>query len=356
MTKATVLFIGDPHFQVSNITSVELFLERITVLAVEKQPDAIIIAGDLLHNHERLHTIALNKAYELVKRLRDISPTYVLVGNHDYIQNQQFLTSNHWMNGMKEWHNTVIVDRVHVASIQGFKMIMVPYVPPGRFIEALDTVHAKCEEWRDAACIYAHQEFQGCKMGSMVSTDGDAWPEDGPYVVSGHIHSRQTPQPNIYYSGSAMQHAFGESEVNSIAHLTFTDPAQKYTLDEIDLDLPRKRIVHMDMNEIDSYSQPNTQDELKLTLSGDQQQFKAFKKTERYTNLLKSGTKVVFKPTRAELKEEREKSTKNACELNMDFPSLLRTLVDRQRNPYLLQTMEHIVNDRAVDIKDILYL
>lgn len=110
------------------------------------------------------------------------------------------------------------------------------------------------------------------------------------------------------------------------------------------------------MNEIDSYSQPNTQDELKLTLSGDQEQFKAFKKTERYTNLLKGGTKVVFKPTRAELKEEREKSTKNACELNMDFPSLIRTLVDRQRNPYLLQTMEHIVNDRAVDIKDILYL
>ena len=108
----SVLFIGDPHFQVSNIPEVELFMEKIINLATEKQPDIIVIAGDILHTHERLHTIALNKAYELVDNMRKITKTYVLVGNHDYIQNQQFLTDNHWMNAMKEWKNTVIVDQV----------------------------------------------------------------------------------------------------------------------------------------------------------------------------------------------------------------------------------------------------
>ena len=98
-----VLFIGDPHIQVTNIIEVELFMERLIDLASQNTPDIIIIAGDLLHTHERLHTIALNKAYEMVDKMRLIAPTYVLVGNHDYISNQQFLSENHWMTAMKEW-------------------------------------------------------------------------------------------------------------------------------------------------------------------------------------------------------------------------------------------------------------
>ena len=36
----------------------------------------------------------------------------LLVGNHDYINNQQFLTNNHWMNAMKDWNNVTIIDKV----------------------------------------------------------------------------------------------------------------------------------------------------------------------------------------------------------------------------------------------------
>ena len=45
----TVLFIGDPHFQISNLPEVDLFITEITKLAYDKLPDLIIIAGDLLH-------------------------------------------------------------------------------------------------------------------------------------------------------------------------------------------------------------------------------------------------------------------------------------------------------------------
>ena len=76
-------------------------MERMINLATEREPDLIIIAGDLLHTHERLHTLALNKAYEMVYVMRLIARTYVLVGNHDYIQNQQFLTSNYCMTSLQ---------------------------------------------------------------------------------------------------------------------------------------------------------------------------------------------------------------------------------------------------------------
>ena len=75
----SIIFIGDPHIQVTNIVEVELFMERIINLVTKKQPDIIIIAGDLLHTHERLHTIALNKAYELVGKYA-FSSTHICFG------------------------------------------------------------------------------------------------------------------------------------------------------------------------------------------------------------------------------------------------------------------------------------
>ena len=35
----------------------------------------VVIAGDILHNHERLHTTSLNKAYEFIDKVRSVSKT-----------------------------------------------------------------------------------------------------------------------------------------------------------------------------------------------------------------------------------------------------------------------------------------
>ena len=353
-----VLFIGDPHFQVNNIPEVELFMERIINLATEKKPDRIIIAGDILHTHERLHTLALNKAYELVDNMRLIAKTYVLVGNHDYISQSQFLTNNHWMNGMKEWRNTVIVDSVVSEVIGGEKFVFVPYVPPGRFEEALNTLEGN---WRDASCIFAHQEFAGCKMGAIISVEGDKWSVDNPYVVSGHIHSRQIPQKNIYYSGSAMQHAFGESEKNIIAYFTFTESS--YECEEIDLKLPRKKIVYLDVEDVDNYKVPNTEDSIKVTVSGNYDEFKALKKTKKYKNLLDQGVKVVFKPKK--LNKAKKEVNENGDENNdvdgvesngTDFKAILSSIVSGEKNAYLLKAYELIVNGKEMSLDDVMFL
>ena len=348
-----ILFIGDPHFQVNNISEVDLFLPKISKLAKEKQPDLIIIAGDLLHTHERLHTIALNKAYELVRNMRDISLTYILVGNHDYIQNQQFLTQNHWMNAMKEWHNVVVVDQVQSLILQDQKFIFVPYVPPGRFQEALDTFE---EPWDDANCIFAHQEFYGCKMGAIVSVEGDKWLLDSPLIVSGHIHSRQKPQENIYYSGSAMQHAFGESEKNIIACLNFFN--RDYDLEEVDLDLPRKKIIYLNVEDIDEYTAKPTRDQVKLTLTGSYEQFKALKKTKDYQNILDTGVKVVFKPKKIKQKTKVDGKEVDGKEVdvNSGFNTILNSLIMEEKNKYLLQSYELIINNKEISSNDIFFL
>ena len=354
-----VLVCGDPHIQVNNITEINMFMNKLMESATQNKPDFFVCLGDVLHTHEHLHSMAMNKAYEFINNMRQITKTFVLVGNHDAYNNQIYLNDNHWMNGMKEWDNTTIVDRIVKYEIDNKKFVFSPYVPPGKFEEALNTIN---EPWNDSNCIFAHQEFAGCKMGAIISVEGDKWALDNPLVISGHIHSRQIPQPNMYYSGSALQHAFGESEKNTIAYFQFEDDGT-YTFEEINLNMPRKKIIYMDVEDIVNYKITDSPDQIKLTLKGNFEQFKAIKKTQKYKKILEKGIKIVFKPKKIEkniqeLKQEHTETRgsedegedsdddkpKNKSELN--FISILEKLILKEENQFLSETYELILKPK----------
>ncbi len=160
MDNCKILFIGDPHFKVNNSEIIDEFIHQ-CLEQLTPDIDICVIGGDILHTHERLHTTALNKAINFIDQVRKICPTYSLVGNHDYENNQQFLSKRHWMNALKEWNNTFIIDFTSIIKIKNFTFGMVPYVPPGRFVEALNIIDN--EWWKNVNCIFAHQEFYGCK-------------------------------------------------------------------------------------------------------------------------------------------------------------------------------------------------
>jgi UDP-2,3-diacylglucosamine pyrophosphatase LpxH len=229
-----VLFIGDVHIKhraVDDALKLIAAIERIGAqeAAAGSPITRVIIAGDVLDTHERVDTQLLNRAYELVRVARDIAPVAVLVGNHDYINNQQFLTTNHWMNGMKEWRDVTIVDAPIIVDNGAFALT--PYVYPGRLVEALDRLRrwGPCGpdrpsglsgDWRDTLCVFAHQEIRGCRMGHVVSDVGDEWSPSWPPIVSGHIHERQRPAFNVFYPGAALHHAFGSAGSSGVSILT----------------------------------------------------------------------------------------------------------------------------------------
>jgi hypothetical protein len=261
------------------------------------------------------------------------------------------------MNGMKEWENTVIVDKVVTRDIKNRKFVFVPYVYPGRFEEALSTLKDE-REWKGADCIFAHQEFKGCKMGAIVSIEGDSWSEEYPEVISGHIHSNQRPQKNVYYPGSSLEHAFGESQRNIIAVVTFMDGVPRYDLDEIDLELPRKKIVYMNIEDVDEYVVPLTEDKIKVSISGGFEDFKTFKKTKKYKELVNEGVKVVFKPKRIE-KRLKDATIQDSIDKNKgssNFKEILEEMIDKNKDVYLRQVFDVIINNKDMDAQDILYL
>ena len=286
-----ILAIGDPHFKINNLVDIDTFIHNVCEIIKTENIDLVIILGDLLHTHEKVHSLVLNKAYDFIHSTRKLARTVVLVGNHDYINNTQFLSDNHWMNAMKEWSNVDIVDKGLVIDAAVGKIVLCPYVSPGRFEEALTIIDP---DWQNATYIFAHQEMRGCKMGAIVSADGDKWDIDYPMLVSGHIHNKQTLQPNMFYTGSSIQHAFGESHDKTVSIFEDIDKERV----DVSLHMKGKRILTTHLDSIDSLILPQTQDDLRLNISGSANDFKTFKKTSTYQDLKDQNIKIVFKPER----------------------------------------------------------
>lgn len=293
-----ILFVGDPHFKTNNIENIPLFQARIVNIINTNKLDFVVVAGDLLDNHDRLDVEPYNLALQFIDALRTLVKTFVLVGNHDYKNNQQFLTDHHWMNALKHWNNVEIVDSVVeyqiVCGLFEAKFLFVPYVPPGRFIEAIKT-KVDQSNLKDYKAIFAHQEFYGCKMGPIQSTCGDKWDEALPMVVSGHIHNKQWSQKNIYYPGSAMQHAFGQSIENTVSILSFNPNELSY--EEVDLKMPKLIIKYISVCDIMKplkYENKKFR-KYKLVVEGNQEELLIFKKNPRYKQLLDEGFKITLK-------------------------------------------------------------
>lgn len=337
----SAIFIGDPHFQVDNIPEVNIFIEKLVSTIIEKKPTFVCILGDLLHTHERIHSVPMNKAVEMIEKIKVLTPhLFILVGNHDMYSNQEFLNTNHWMNGLKMgYDNVCIVDEVIKTVFENQTFIFCPYVYPGKFKMALDTVIGG--KWEKAKCIVAHQEFFGCKMGAIESVDGDVWSDELPPVISGHIHDNQKIN-NIYYPGSAMQHSFGDNGKNIIAYVEFNQEDNNYFLEEIDLKLPRKKIVYVKATDAVSIDVPVMKegDKVRMTVSGNQEDFKAFKKSNKYKKLVDSGVKVVFKPTKSDIVLSHTEHDVT------DFYEILRGLVEKSDVEHVKSVYESIVKGK----------
>lgn len=288
----SILAIGDCHFKVNNSKITDIMHLKIVEVAREKNPDFIVVLGDTLDRHESIHVSPLCRSVKFLKDLMEIAPVYLLMGNHDLKNNRQFLSDEHPFTALKYWGpRMTVIDTTTQIAINDQIFVLAPYVPPGRFVEALE----RTPEWKSASCIFAHQEFKGCKYGAMISTEGDSWDLTNPFVVSGHIHDFQEPQVNILYTGTPVQHAFGDHHDKTISYLLFkSKDIREHT--RIDLQLPRKKIVKLTIQEVNNYI-PNPKDELKIVIEGTSAEIKGIMKHPNVEKWQKEGHKMSYKDT-----------------------------------------------------------
>ncbi len=292
-----VICIGDPHFMNSNINEMKIFTTKFHDLVKEIKPDLIVNLGDTLNDHGKSDSYPAEMCRKFHKPLPKIAPLAIIIGNHDLIDNQAFLSKWHHLGAYKQWDNTIVADKVRTLNIKGNKFVFVPYVYKGRFMEALNTLP---DSLVDTRTIFAHQEFKGANYGGQKSLDGDDWPKENPMVISGHIHDYQECQDNIRYPGTPLPHTFGKEKRKTISVFTF-HPDGNYTEERYDLKVVKKRKITLTAEEAMVWSPPEGV-LIKLIITGSIAAIDIFKKSDQFNYLKK---KVVL------LRLERDPITKS---------------------------------------------
>ena len=290
-----VLCIGDPHIKVNNMLESEQMLEKLIEITNEKKPDFIVCLGDVLDRHSNIHVSCLMMAEKMVDKLSSLCPFYLLVGNHDRPNNSNFLTNEHPFNAMKKWKNVFIVDVFEKLEIDGKKFLFLPYVSPGRLEEAIqiamkDKNAETPEDIRTYTTIFMHSEIYKCKMGAIVSEQGDKYPLDYPLAISGHIHDYDHLQANVVYVGTPFQHTYSEGK-KTISIFTFEEG---WSQERIELGLMTKVTVYITPEEVATYVVPKDK-MVKLVVRCSEAAIKTISKVSKIQELKKAGVKVVFK-------------------------------------------------------------
>lgn len=289
-----ILAIGDPHFKgdEKGRPGNKLQTDRMREATLEKikkySPDIVVILGDVLDRFERVSSIALTDAINWIYQIADISSSvFVLIGNHDRPSNDDFQSSYHPLSGIRNQKNITIVDKATIYQ----NYLFVPYVPTGRFLEAINTVSLP-ENWQtEIKAIFAHQEFKGSLYKEIESKSGDLWSKKYPPVISGHIHNYQRLKNNVYYVGTPMQHDFGDLVKKTISLFTFVEGVRLPEEKRISLGLSERRVQTMTLEEIKEW----TFDEKylwKIHIEGSDNEISTFIRSDKYRKLISLGVRI----------------------------------------------------------------
>ena len=308
------LAIGDPHFKGDNINQTSIMMSEIEqILELDKNSDAksgkidfIVVLGDVLDRHEKIGMQPQCNLTAFFKMLVKYAPTYCLVGNHDRRNNSVFMTSEHSLTPYGGWSNLYIIETTSKFNIKGKNFLFVPYVPVGRFSEALETLfyeenilklssvvekskferklsvyyNAKgCENTaklaqsvyihlhqniddceikydeseflKDISGCFAHQEFNGVMVEERPSNSSDSWKKNYPPIFTGHIHKYCELQQNLFYIGTPIQQKFGDEQYNTISILKFEK--NTFSHERIELHGPKKIQLNLTIEDLESF-------------------------------------------------------------------------------------------------------
>lgn len=168
-------------------------IDQVASIANTQKPEAIVFLGDLFNGQgATINKLLYLVGFQLVDRLQQIAPLYLIVGNHD------LYGDTHILSPMAEFPNVRLVDETRHFPFFGLDVAMVPWggsLPP------------------HGDLLLGHLDIEGVKTGLGFELPGTIHAKevkDFKLVISGHYHSYQTISPNIIYCGAVMPTTFGD--------------------------------------------------------------------------------------------------------------------------------------------------
>lgn len=288
-----VLVMGDPHFKKNNLHIMDTLCKEILDLIHREKPDLFIALGDTLDTHERMHQEPFHAACKFFIEVSKICPVVNLIGNHDRLNNSEYLTDISPFYLMNHVPGITVVDKPLWDPDWNF--LFVPYVAPGLYRQVLAEVGYHPPEeptespWPSLErprCIFSHQEFRDGQLGCRKSTVGDVWRADLPLTFNGHLHKYHL-LPGVICVGTPIQENYGEDTDKALMMLKFTPDQEHPIIQRIPTtSVPSRITIELWKDGLDNAVEripPNSMVRIKLHL--EPTEIKAIKQDPRYIAL-----------------------------------------------------------------------
>jgi len=188
--------------------------------AKENSCKSLIIAGDLFHDRNYIHTLAFFQTCKIISENQDIK-TYLLLGNHDMYREHTWLCPNS-LESLKKIAE--VIDSPKSIKIDGLDIDFLPYTPtPSKYLSffkpnKLLISHLGLSE----AIINAVYDIKSVEddSGEKEHIDSKSFSQ-WDKVFLGHYHFPQKLGKNVEYIGSPMALTYGEA--NQDKHIIIFD-------------------------------------------------------------------------------------------------------------------------------------
>lgn len=311
------LHIGKRVNEVSMIDDQRYILEQILMIVDEEKPDGMLIAGDVYDkNIPTVEGVALFDWFLTELYHRNIS-IFIVSGNHDSSERLNF-------GGRIMEQNRIFIegtfegkmDPITLEDEEGeVNIYLLPFVKPAmvnRYYPGVSTYHEAVEaiiensdiDTSKRNVLVAHQfitsneilpeqcDSEMISVGGLDNIDASVF-EPFDYVALGHLHGAQSiGRDTVRYSGSPLKYSF--SEAKHVKSVTLIELGKKgnlrYTKKTL---IPEKDLREIKgpisaLMDVNIYSQTNTLDYLRVTLTDEEEIYDAIGKLRSvYPNIMR---------------------------------------------------------------------
>lgn len=240
-------------------------LRQITAIVAERQPDALVVSGDVYHTAQPSAPVQTMFAEALIA-MHQAAPNMDIVvtaGNHDSASRHEIFRT--------PWHalgvtavGTISGDDAerHIVEIPGSGYIVaVPYVNdrnlPEGFYQRLSDAVAERNGSALPVVLMAHTTVSGCDFtghdnaseytaGGIDSHEAADLGTGYDYIALGHIHRPQTLHGTAHrlrYSGTPLPVSFDERYEHSVSLVTIASHGAEPQLETIAIANPRPLVT-----------------------------------------------------------------------------------------------------------------
>lgn len=302
-----ILFVGDPHIQVSNLEEATKLMNFIKNKGQELDAKNLVIAGDLFHTHAIIRMEVLNFWKEWINYFsNNFQYVWILVGNHDMAGDKQKEHKMSALDPFKDLYTNVKIVNTPTVSIDGYGFM--PYYSNNEdFISDAKSLY-------DAGIkkLFCHQTFDGSKY------DNGFYAPDGidqnllpnfEEIISGHIHKEQKIG-KVFYPGTPKWDTM--SDANEDKGIWFFDGSWK-KIRTAEVCTPIYKFVVKEGEEI-----PNLNNNAKniIELQGSSRWIK------KSSVLIGNRAKIIAKPTDSLTREIRKKVNLNILDYVAEFKGI----------------------------------